>query len=521
MQYTLVGFRTPGIAAGLGLFLSLGGQQAPAAPFYTITDLGTDFSPAAISDAGVIVGDVFAAAPNTIKTWSASDGFVDLLPHDSISGSDGFASADINTSGAVLATAYYTSGGEGVVLYKPGSGWSDTGISGNGEAINDAGDFVGSYTDGARTAFLYSGDEFTDLGTLGTPGYSFSEALDLNDNGQVVGRSEIDTIDGDRAFIWDADQGMVSLGVLGEAEGFPRYSGATGINADGEVVGKSESQAFIWDAKNGMVDIGRSSSDTSIEVSAINDSGVVVGYAEPEFFGEGFIDAADTAVVYDAADGWQDLFSLVLDPTGWLGLSGAIDINSDGAIVGLGRRDSGGAGLSAFLLTPAEPGSTPDNPLLPNPEPDPETGAWEFADVTVDPGQWTFFDPLVAIGYDYMVESGPNIAGVTLPEVGDNLFELFLWNGVDWVLETGSLAANTEYEFDGGGVDRFRILGIEVDALLDPADPEAFVTGLDFVSAGTVNLTQTPITTFVASAPATPLLVATAVLALGWRRRLG
>jgi len=84
--------------------------------------------------------------------------------------------------------------------------------------------------------------------------------------------------------------------------------------------------------------------------------------------------------------------------------------------------------------------------------------------------------------------------------------------------DTENLAANTEYAFDGDGVDRFRILGIGVDALLDPADPEAFVTGLKFVATDTVDLTQTPITTFVASAPATPLLVATALLALGWRR---
>jgi hypothetical protein len=46
------------------------------------------------------------------------------------------------------------------------------------------------------------------------------------------------------------------------------------------------------------------------------------------------------------------------------------------------------------------------------------------------------------------------------------------------------------------------------------------VTGLDFVSAGTVSLSQDPITAFV-SAPATPLLFAVAGLSLAGLRRRG
>lgn len=176
--------------------------------------------------------------------------------------------------------------------------------------------------------------------------------------------------------------------------------------------------------------------------------------------------------------------------------------------------------INAFRIleeeTTPQPGTTPDNPLVP--DPDPTTGGWDFIDVDVEPGQWTFFDPLVAIGYDYIVDAGPDIAGVTLPEVGDDLFELYLWNGIDWILQTDTLTANTEYMFGAGGVDRFRILGIETDALLDPNDPFAFVTGLDFVSAGTVSLSQDPITAFV-SAPATPLLFAVAGLSLAGLRR--
>ncbi len=45
-----------------------------------------------------------------------------------------------------------------------------------------------------------------------------------------------------------------------------------------------------------------------------------------------------------------------------------------------------------------------------------------------------------------------------------------------------------------GGVDRFRVLGIDQTALLDPALDTAFVTGLTFVGAGTVVMSQTPVT---------------------------
>ena len=67
-----------------------------------------------------------------------------------------------------------------------------------------------------------------------------------------------------------------------------------------------------------------------------------------------------------------------------------------------------------------------------------------------------------------------------------------------------------------GGVNSFRVLGIETSAGLDPFDPTAFVTGLSFVAMGAFTGTMTPITQFV-PAPATWLLLAAGGLAL--RRR--
>lgn len=122
-----------------------------------------------------------------------------------------------------------------------------------------------------------------------------------------------------------------------------------------------------------------------------------------------------------------------------------------------------------------------------------EDGTFHF-DVAVTEGEIIFIDPEVAVGYDYAVGFGnPNFASVLLPEVGDNLFDLYLFDGSAFVFEA-VLEAGEEYFFEPGGVDIFRIQGIETWAGLDPADPIAFVTGLTFVADGVFTGTMTPIT---------------------------
>ncbi len=84
------------------------------------------------------------------------------------------------------------------------------------------------------------------------PGRTFySWATDINDLMEIVGRSNGE--DGTRAFIWDPDHGMRSLGVLPGG----RTSSAWGVNNLSQVTGWSESsrslgEAFIWDADGGM-----------------------------------------------------------------------------------------------------------------------------------------------------------------------------------------------------------------------------------------------------------------------------
>lgn len=62
-------------------------------------------------------------------------------------------------------------------------------------------------------------------------------------------------------------------------------------------------------------------------------------------------------------------------------------------------------------------------------------GVYNFAIENVGPNSVTFIDPLVAIGYDYAIGAGnPNFASVVPPTgIGNNLFDLFLWNGTEFV----------------------------------------------------------------------------------------
>ncbi|WP_420335394.1 VPLPA-CTERM sorting domain-containing protein [Roseibium sp.] len=117
-------------------------------------------------------------------------------------------------------------------------------------------------------------------------------------------------------------------------------------------------------------------------------------------------------------------------------------------------------------------------------------------DKEVSAGKVEFYDPIVTEGYDYAIgESNPNFASFILPDLGDGLYDLYLF---DESLADFAFAevvdAGTEYFFEIGGVEQFRILGIETALGLDPENPAAFVTGLSFVTDGRFTGTMTPIT---------------------------
>jgi hypothetical protein len=138
-------------------------------------------------------------------------------------------------------------------------------------------------------------------------------------------------------------------------------------------------------------------------------------------------------------------------------------------------------------------------------------------------GQTVYIDPLVAIGYDYLIgDQDPNFTSVLLPTgIGDNQFFLWLWNGTEFADSGKILTGGVKYAFEGSGVDRFRILGIETSVGLDPFNATAFITGLEFATDGQFTGTMTPLTAPVPE-PATLLLFCAGIMglaAVGRRKR--
>ncbi len=182
-------------------------------------------------------------------------------------------------------------------------------------------------------------------------------AFGINDNGQVVGASGIcsplnpDTgvyVLSRHALLWDKDR-LTDLGNLGGTGAFGPGNAALEINNEGEVVGVSDLtgdthfHAFLWTRERRIQDLGTLPGDVDSSGLGINDRGEVVGVS---------FDANGVPRAFlRHKDEMLDLNTLV-PPDSSLYLLFAHGINSRGEIVGFGVNGTGD--VHAFLAIPSD-----------------------------------------------------------------------------------------------------------------------------------------------------------------------
>jgi len=325
---------------------------------YNITEI-VDIAntvPTAIDDNGNVVGNSCGNNCQSITgfSWNETNGLVILNTNVGGVASYSVSLNDISNGVAV--------GSNRANNFTPGFAfnWRFASSSANSfssrvsiaNGINSTGQIAGQhYPVGSTNWMAVLWEELNDVMTpieLGTLGGDTSVAYSLNDQGQVVGTSKNSAGD-NKAFLWQAEDGMTDLGTLGG-----KISTASDINNNGNIVGSASyvninnvirTHAFLWSAAKGMQDLGTVGGVTSM-ANAINDSSQVVG------------SSSDVAFIW-ANNQMIDLNTLL--PVGSnVIIKSASDINNKGEIVASGLKIVDGEQVTniAVLLKPSSPSIT-------------------------------------------------------------------------------------------------------------------------------------------------------------------
>lgn len=242
----------------------------------------------AVNDGNVVVGrSEVGAGTQTRPFRNPPGGAMESL---GTLGGDFGTAYDINNSGVITGVSSNGSVGR-AFIWEEGVGISEIGNftmagASTGYGINSAGHVagVGTTAAGNMHAFFWDGMSFTDLETIAM-GES-SVAMAINDSDTVVGLGALDEFGSTYgAFIWTSMGGIVKLDEL-----FAYDTRAMDINNDGDVVGWSwidgagNSRAVLWEDGGSIVNLNDRIDPMSgwllMNATGINNAGQIVGVGE-------------------------------------------------------------------------------------------------------------------------------------------------------------------------------------------------------------------------------------------------
>ena len=250
-----------------------------------------------------------ASSGSTCLAFMWQDGVMHPLP--TLGGNNGVAN-QVNSAGQTVGMAEKDkpdstcpTGGPQKLEFKPAA-WQNGNVrelptyggdpDGNVHAINDSGQAAGG--SGVCAAFnpiwltnlqplhalLWESGKVIDLGNLGGTGHGDGiMALNLNNDGQVIGSSDLQGDASFHAFLWTHATGMQDLGTIqGDVD-----SAAIGINDNGQIVGVSldanfNPRAFLRRGQE-LIDLNTLVAGGSAlylaSACSINAAGEIVGFA--------------------------------------------------------------------------------------------------------------------------------------------------------------------------------------------------------------------------------------------------
>lgn len=315
---------------------------------YTVTNIGTlggnDSVALSINDLGEVVGYSKTADGEVHAFRYFRDAMFDL---STLGGKESFAYL-ITNSGILLGDSKTRENILRPFMGAPNSSLFNLGDDphqfGSALGANNAGQVVGfrfvkdEHSQSHKRAYLYTTNRTIDLGTFGG---KQSDAIAINDAGEVVGHLYTEYHGGDKRAVLFRSGKVVEIGTFGgnNSIGFA-------INTMGQVVGYAETpggdqRAFLF-ARGKLKNLGTLPGGTQSFAYGLDDRGRIVGASDAK-------DSPLRAIIY--SDGaMQDLNKLIPADSGWV-LTEARGINESGQIVGYGIVDGE---RRAFLLTPVK-----------------------------------------------------------------------------------------------------------------------------------------------------------------------